>query len=296
MNYAFSVMKKRVASMKAYYRKKLLSDLKDINAGTTGTNSNKQHIHHHAEKQLCILIVDDEPTTLELMSLIVARENYRPLTAESVSQAISHLQSCSDIALIISDLRMPERDGFELLKFLKSNLRFRHIPVIICTSCASADYVTYAKELGASDYISKPYTSEMILTRIKNALSAIRRRVLLVTEDDLIPRLFRRALESTRYDMIQAESGKQAMQLLEKEKIDIVITELALADMTGFDLLSQVYKTNFAIPMLFLDDPQLKIGEVEITTAGGYGLIRRPFNNLEINQKLSETISSFYDK
>ncbi|MBN2226536.1 MAG: response regulator [candidate division Zixibacteria bacterium] len=282
--------------MKAFYRNKLLCDLKDLNTDKSSENTKQRYIRYHADNQLCILIVDDEPTTLELLSIIVSKENYHPLTANSVTRAIAHLQSCSEIALIICDLRMPGQDGFELLKFLQSNLRFRHIPVIICSSCANVDFVTHARSLGASDYISKPYTPEMIITRVRNALKAIRRRILLVTEDDLIPKLFRRALESTRYDMLLANSGERALQLLEKEKIDIIISELALTDMTGFDLLTQLYKINFAIPMLFLDDPQLKIHETEITTAGGYGLIRRPFNNLEINQKLSETITSFYGK
>ena len=108
-----------------------------------------------------ILIVDDDPDDIEILRSafheIGAREIQGVL---SMPQALDHLQSIEDIndlpKLIITDLNMPGQNGYELLRFLKASPRYRHIPVIVCSTSVSCKEKETSLSLGAIDYIPKP--------------------------------------------------------------------------------------------------------------------------------------------
>lgn len=120
-----------------------------------------------------ILLVEDNPDLREYVSSILV--NHRVLTAANGRLALELLnKQLPD--LIVSDIMMPEMDGFELVEKLKKDDRFSHIPVIMLTARAAHEDKMKALRIGVDDYLLKPFHEEELLTRIDNALSRIHGR------------------------------------------------------------------------------------------------------------------------
>lgn len=116
-----------------------------------------------------ILIVDDSETNLVLLEAILEDDGYNVEKAYSAKEAIVSLTKGIP-HLILLDLLMPNENGFDLLKRLKSNGIFKSIPIIIVTAFANKENRIMAKELGAIDVIEKPINIPEFLDKITSAL------------------------------------------------------------------------------------------------------------------------------
>ena len=114
------------------------------------------------------LIVDDSRDVLRYIAGIV-RSEYDYVTAENGREALRLLDQHAP-ELIISDIMMPDMDGYELLRQLKNNERWRTIPFIFLTAKADVDMRVEGLEAGADDYIAKPFNSLELLARVKAVL------------------------------------------------------------------------------------------------------------------------------
>jgi DNA-binding response OmpR family regulator len=233
-----------------------------------------------------ILVIDDEPSSLELASHILTNGGFRVLTASSAQEGKELLQAGSNICLVITDLRMPGEDGFAILAFLKENLRFHNIPAIVLTSCSYGATVTRAIKFGAIDYLAKPFSTESLLARVHRTLERIKGVVLLVTDDELQKGMLLRDLETAGLQIVTATTGSEAFALLRSSQFRLVVSELALSDMTGLDLMLGTQEFSPGLPFLFLSDPNVRVTDNDIRAAGGFGLIDRPLSNVDVLRKV----------
>jgi len=117
-----------------------------------------------------ILVVDDEKSMLEFLEYVLDKEGYTVSSVQDGQKALDLLSEKTGFDLVISDLRMPDLDGLELLK--ASQKIDPEIPFIFMTAYASAETAIEALKLGAFDYITKPFQVEDLKNLIKNALLA----------------------------------------------------------------------------------------------------------------------------
>jgi two-component system alkaline phosphatase synthesis response regulator PhoP len=115
-----------------------------------------------------ILIVDDEKDIVELLKYNLQKEGYEVLTAYDGKSAIEKTKLKPD--LILLDIMMPEHDGFEVCRKIKSDPLTSIIPIIFLTAKDSEMDEVLGLELGAADYIQKPISIRKIIARIKNVL------------------------------------------------------------------------------------------------------------------------------
>ncbi|MBD3333230.1 response regulator [candidate division GN15 bacterium] len=118
------------------------------------------------KSSVSILIVDDEQMMRSLLEKILVREGYKILTAENGVEALELLQA-QKIDMVISDIKMPRMNGFELLKVLKEE--HPDIGVIMMTAYGDTYTVKDALLLGADEYITKPFKSHEISLVVERA-------------------------------------------------------------------------------------------------------------------------------
>lgn len=119
-----------------------------------------------------ILIVDDEKLNIELAAAYLQEENYRLSFALNAQAAIESVLK-KDIDLILLDINMPQKDGFEVCKILKSETNTKDIPVIFLTAQTDMAYVARAFEVGGVDYINKPFNGVELKARVKTHLQSM---------------------------------------------------------------------------------------------------------------------------
>lgn len=115
-----------------------------------------------------ILVVDDEPDLCEGLKLNLEIEGYEADTAYSAEEALE--KDLTSYNLILLDVMMGKMSGFEMARVLKRNPATSSIPVIFCTAKSSDDDMISGLNLGADDYVTKPYNIRNILARIKSVL------------------------------------------------------------------------------------------------------------------------------
>lgn len=112
-----------------------------------------------------ILAVDDIATNIMLLKAVLSRAKYKIATASGGVEALEKVaQEIPD--LILLDVMMPDLDGHEVLKQLKANPAYQDIPVIFLTALHNPEDIVKGFKLGASDYVSKPFNHEELLTRV----------------------------------------------------------------------------------------------------------------------------------
>jgi len=117
-----------------------------------------------------ILVVEDEQDLLTLQSMLLSIEGY---TVEGVMDGQTALDVVETMKpdLILLDIMLPEVDGFQVCRQLKSNEATRHIPIIILTAKKSKDDLIIGEQSGADMYITKPYKTSMVIEAIQRLLS-----------------------------------------------------------------------------------------------------------------------------
>jgi two-component system KDP operon response regulator KdpE len=184
-------------------------------------------------KQFRVLIVDDEPRILKFLEVKLKASGYGVLTANSGFEALEQVEA-QDPDLVVLDVLMPKKDGFETLKELRA---FSSVPVIILSAKeADADKIR-GLELGADDYLAKPFSPDELVARIE----AVRRRLESLQD--------RKVVESIALGHISINLKKHTVSVNDKEiqltRIEwLLLSELARNAgklMTYSELLTKIW-------------------------------------------------------
>lgn len=130
--------------------------------------------HHHAPSHQAqpeqaavplVLVVDDSLTVRRVTQRLLAREGYRVTLAKDGLDALEKMAEETP-AMVLSDIEMPRMDGFDLVRNLRGDARWRDIPVVMITSRIAQKHRDYAAELGVDHYLGKPYNEEELLSLV----------------------------------------------------------------------------------------------------------------------------------
>jgi CheY-like chemotaxis protein/signal transduction histidine kinase/HAMP domain-containing protein len=114
-----------------------------------------------------VLVVDDDMRNIFALSSVLERRGMAVLTAGTGREAISMLESTSDVAIVLMDIMMPEMDGYATMQVIRQNPLFRRLPIIALTAKAMKGDREKCLEAGASEYLAKPVNTEQLLSALR---------------------------------------------------------------------------------------------------------------------------------
>lgn len=146
-----------------------------------GDNDEAETLLDRHEIKPKILIVDDAEINREILDEILGSD-FRILTAGNGEECVEMLQQYGrNIALILLDIVMPVMDGFEVLSYMNKNNLIENIPVIMISSASDKEYMRRAYGMGISDYISRPFDTQIVFRRVCNVINLYSRQRRLVS-------------------------------------------------------------------------------------------------------------------
>jgi CheY-like chemotaxis protein len=122
----------------------------------------------HSKK---ILLVDDDMRNVFALSKILQERGMEVIKSENGKKALEMLDTHTDIDLVLMDIMMPEMDGYEAMKRIRAQVKFRNLPIIALTAKAMKDDKQKCIDAGANDYITKPIDVERLLSLMRVWLS-----------------------------------------------------------------------------------------------------------------------------
>ena len=152
-----------------------------------------------------ILVVDDEEDILELLKFNLSREGYQVLCAVSGEQALRLVRS-ENPDLIMLDLMLPGIDGLEVTRRLKNDPDTKNLPIVMLTAKGEEADIVTGLELGADDYITKPFSPRILIARIR---AVLRRRIKGQTEETSVLRIHDLEIDPGRHEVLVNEKPVQ---------------------------------------------------------------------------------------
>ena len=174
-----------------------------------------------------ILVVEDTPANIQTLSAILKEEGYQISIATNGRQALEALERVRP-DLILLDIMMPEMDGFETCRRIKASEAWREIPIIFLTAKTDTADIVRGFELGAVDYVAKPFNAHELLARVKTHLTVDELRRSLARAHELVRRAFGRYVsEEVATSILESPEGLE----LGGEEREVTIL---MSDLRGF--------------------------------------------------------------
>jgi PAS domain S-box-containing protein len=183
----------------------------------------------------CVLVIDDDPTAREIIADCLQQEGFSVVTAAGGREGLKRAAEVRPIAITL-DVMMPDLDGWTVLAALRGNPDLAGIPVIIVTMFNERQK---GMALGAAGHLAKPIDRKQMVQLVRRfQLPARPTRVLLVEDDETQRSRIRGWLEPQSWVISEAENGRTALARLREGKPDLIILDLMMPEMDGFQMVA----------------------------------------------------------
>lgn len=182
-----------------------------------------------------ILVIEDDEKARRLLKYYLEREHYAVIFASDGEDAIELAKKYKP-KVITLDILLPHRDGWEILRDLRLDKETESIPVIIVSMLDNKDL---GYSLDADDYFVKPVDKDKLLARIKelsNLQHGAPNTILIIDDDPKSVKLTAKILEDAGENVLKAFSGREGLDLIGKHKPDLIILDLMMPEMSGFEV------------------------------------------------------------
>jgi PAS domain S-box-containing protein len=200
-----------------------------------------------------VLVVDDDPISRDLIARALSRQGLHIEVADGGEQALRLAKKLRPDAITL-DVIMPGMDGWTVLSALKADPELASIPVILLSFVGNK---SLGFALGASDYLTKPVDGKRLAALLNKyrrdqdcvASNNLTGQILIVEDDVATRKILRRILERQGWAVTEADSGRAALEKLEIARPHLILLDLMLPDMDGFELIGELRKSHSRDPI-----------------------------------------------
>jgi len=270
-------------------------------------------------REVKVLIVDDNSTNRRILELMLKRWGMLPKSVKSGAEAIVELLAASadsnQYKLIISDVLMPEMDGFSFVERVRQEPMLSAARIMMLTSAGQRGDAARCEELGISAYATKPVRqSELqnvllrLLVETEDASSLITRysiantqsagvslRVLVAEDNAVNQKLVARLLEKRGHFVKIVENGREALESLEQESYDLILMDVQMPEMDGFEATGELRRlekqSGRHTPVIALTAHAMKGDRERCLAAGMDGYLSKPIRAPELDELLEKYIT-----
>ena len=194
-------------------------------------------------KNSLILVVEDDPKSSELLKIFLTQKGYKVETAFNGDEAITKAKELRPMAITL-DIILPQKSGWDVLKKLKEIPETQNVPVIIVSIL---DEKEHGFSLGAIDYLMKPVNREELLRKLEYYGLTIKPEgrpmdILVIDDERVTVDMVSTILESRGYRVGKAFSGREGINLAVKKNFDMIILDLMMPEIDGFDVVDELKK------------------------------------------------------
>lgn len=187
-------------------------------------------------KRPAVLVVQDHPEARTVYEGYLRLSPWRLLAARTMREAEAVLRHTRPCAVIL-DTDLEGEHTWHQVAHMKSNALMREIPLIVASALADP---SKAMGVGADFHLSKPITGPALRSALREVTRRVVRNVLLVDDEDVSRYLVRQMFDETSANFLEAEDGAKALAMARAEKPDLMLIDLVMPRMTGFELLSGI--------------------------------------------------------
>lgn len=258
-----------------------------------------------------IAVIEDDNILREILSDKLVGAGYVVKGAEDGNEAMTLIDSFKP-DLILLDVLLPKKSGTDVLASIRKNEATKNTSVIAISNTAEGDEIEKIKILGVSDFLVKAvFDSNDVVDRVRKVIgsgeeasapnvqsansssSDKTKKVLIIEDDKFLRELAAQKLEKEGFSVAGATNGQEGIELLEKESPNVIILDLILPGMDGFEVLKKVRtESNFkTIPIIILSNlgQEEDIAKAKSLGATDY-LIKAHFSFGEIIKKINEVV------
>jgi DNA-binding NtrC family response regulator len=219
-------------------------------------------------------------------------EEIEKLFFDTPRQAVKMLDSDSSIDIVISGPEEIEDPKINLLRQIKGSTRFSWIPVLVVGNSFGDGSIERLIREGVTDIIIPPIKSEDLNGRIKSAIEKGRRKILVVDDNIDLVNILKIFLEMERYTIFTAETAEQGETILNSTKINAVISDIMLPEMSGIEFMSKMKASHSNLPFILITGYFENYTPKDIISAGAAGYFIKPINNRELANTLRQILSA----
>ena len=216
-----------------------------------------------AAKKKMILLIEDEKTIANLIELRLKQSGYEVEVAYDGQKGLDTIISLKP-DLVLLDMLLPGLSGFSILKKLNEKHILPDLPIIIISNSVQPIQLKRAIDLGARDYLIKVnFTPNVVVEKVdavlrqeKKTISHAISCVLLVEDEKIIAHAIERTFAKKNHRVFVAVNAREARKVLKEEKIDLILLDIILPDVDGFQLLDEFKKNDATkdIPVIIISN------------------------------------------